>query len=76
LVENVKKQAIADYIKEQAAKAEDDKHKGKLDTAGNSKAKFHKGHIFTREEIGRMTPEEFAKNEAEISKQVAAGQVL
>lgn len=33
------------------------------------------GHTFTAEEIGKMSPAEFAKNEAEIDRQVTAGLV-
>lgn len=76
LVENVKKQAIEDYIKEQAAKQEDEKHKNKLNTSANGKAKFKEDHIFTRDEIGRMSDQEFAKYEEKISQQVAAGLVV
>lgn len=75
LVENVRKQAIEDYIKEQAAKQEDDAHKKKLVTNANSKAKFKDDHIFTRAEIDKMSDREFAKYEDIISKQVAAGLV-
>jgi len=74
LVENVRKQAIEDYIKEQAAKQEDEKHKNKLSTTANtSNKKFNDGHIFSRTEIDKMSNAEFAKYEAEISRQVAAG---
>jgi len=74
LVENVRKKAIEDYIKEQAAKQEDEKHKGKLNTTANTNTgKFKDGHIFTRSEIDKMSDAEFAKNEEEISRQVAAG---
>lgn len=76
LVENVKKQAIEDYIKEQAAKQEDEKHKNKLNTSANGKAKFKEDHIFTREEIGKMSDRDFAKYEDKISQQVAAGLVV
>ena len=75
LVANVRKQAIEDYIKEQAAKQEDDAHKKKLVTNANSKAKFKDDHIFTRAEIEKMSDREFAKYEAKISEQVAAGLV-
>ena len=75
LVANVRKQAIEDYIKEQAAKQEDDAHKKKLVTNTNSKAKFKDDHIFTRAEIAKMSDREFAKYEAKISEQVAAGLV-
>lgn len=75
LVANVRKQAIEDYIKEQAAKQEDDAHKKKLVTNANSKAKFKDDHIFTRAEIDKMSDREFAKYEDIISKQVAAGLV-
>lgn len=76
LVEDVKKQAIEDYIKEQAAKQEDEKHKNKLNTTANTKTKFKDDHIFTRDEIGKMSDKEFAKYEEQISKQVAAGLVV
>lgn len=77
LVENVRKKAIEDYIKEQAAKQEDDKHKKKLSTTANtSNKKFNDGHIFTRKEIDKMSNAEFARYEAEISRQVAAGLVV
>lgn len=75
MVENVKKQAIEDYIKEQAAKQEDEKHKSKLNTSANGKAKFKEDHIFTRAEIAKMSDTEFAKYEEKISQQVAAGLV-
>lgn len=75
LVANVRKQAIEDYIREQAAKQEDDAHKKKLVTNANSKAKFKDDHIFTRAEIAKMSDREFAKYEAKISEQVAAGLV-
>lgn len=74
LVENVKKLAIENYIKEQAAKQEDDNHKGKLNTSATQRGKnFNDGHIFTRAEIDKMSDADFAKYEAEISRQVAAG---
>lgn len=77
LVENVRKQAIEDYIKEQTAKKEDEQHKSKLSTNVNSSSKkFNEGHIFTRAEIGKMKPSEFAKWEAEISRQVAEGLIV
>lgn len=77
LVENVKKQAIEDYIKEQSAKREDNNHKSKLSTTANSaNKKFNDGHIFTRSEIAKMSDAEFAKHESEISRQVAEGLVL
>lgn len=75
LVTNVRKQAIEAYIKEQAAKQEDDAHKKKLETNANSKAKFKDDHIFTRAEIAKMSDREFAKYESKISEQVAAGLV-
>lgn len=75
LVENVKKLAIENYIKEQAAKKEDEGHKSKLTTNANSKAKFKSDHIFTRSEIDKMSDKDFAKYEAIISKQVAEGLV-
>lgn len=75
LVTNVRKQAIENYIKEQAAKQEDDAHKKKLVTNVNSKAKFKDDHIFTRAEIAKMSDREFAKYEGKISEQVAAGLV-
>lgn len=74
LFEDYKSLVIEDYIREQAEKQEDDLHKKKLSTnATNSKVKFNNDHIFTREEIGKMSPDEFAKYDAVISKQVAAG---
>lgn len=73
LFDDYKALVIEDYIKEQAAKQEDDLHKKKLSTNANTKAKFKSDHIFTREEIGKMTTEEFAKYEDIIDKQVAAG---
>lgn len=77
LVENVRKQAIEDYIKEQAATREDNTHKNKLSTTANSGTKkFNDGHIFTRKEIDKMSNAEFAKYEAEISRQVAEGLIV
>ena len=76
LVENVKKKAIEDYIKEQAAQKEDKEHKGRLDTSSSTKAKFKDDHIFTRSEIAKMSEKDFAKLEPIISKQVAAGLVV
>ena len=34
------------------------------------------GHIYTREEIGRMTPEEFSQNEDDIMKQLSQGKII
>lgn len=73
LIENVRKQAVEDYIKEQAVKQEDERHKSKLDISVNGKAKYKDNHIFTREEIGKMSDSEFAKYEEKISQQVAMG---
>lgn len=77
LVENVKKAAIENYIKEQAAKKEDNAHKDKLSTTANTaNKKYNDGHIFTRKEIDKMSMTEFAKYEAEIGRQVAAGLIV
>lgn len=77
LVANVKKQAIEDYVKEQAAKNEDEDHKKRLTNGGSgSKAKYGDGHIFTRQEIGKMSAAEFEKYERVISEQVAKGLVV
>ena len=76
LIEKVRKSAIEDYIKQQAASKEDQTHKNKLSTTANtSTKKYNDGHIFTRSEIDKMGMEEFAKYENEISRQVAAGLV-
>ena len=72
LVATVKKQAIEDYVKEQAAKNEDTDHKKRLGNGGSgSKGSYDDGHIFTRQEIGKMSAAEFAKYEKVISEQVA-----
>ena len=76
LVENVKKQAIENYIKEQAAKKEDTDHKSKLNTTANTKTKFKSDHVFTSAEIGKMSDSEFAKYEEVMGKQIAAGLVV
>ncbi|MCD7740436.1 MAG: hypothetical protein LUH11_03710 [Candidatus Gastranaerophilales bacterium] len=74
LIETVQKQAIENYIKEQAAKKEDETHKNKLSTTANTNNKnFTAEHIFTRNEIAKLSDKEFAKYEAQISAQVAAG---
>ena len=76
LVETVKKRAIEEYIKEQAANTEDKDHKNRLSgVGGNSKNKYGEGHIFTRQEINDMSQAEFSKNERIISEQVAKGLV-
>jgi len=77
LVATVKKQAIEEYIKEQAAQAEDAEHKGKLaNGASGSKNKYGDDHIFTRQELKNMSDKEFAKYERVISEQVAKGLVV
>lgn len=74
LVENVKKKAIEDYIKDQAAKQEDDEHKGKLHTNTSSqKLSFADNHVFTRQEIDKMSVKEFQKFEKQIDAQIAKG---
>lgn len=75
LFEDYKALVIEDYIKEQAARKEDEKHKVKLNTNASGKSKFSTDHIFTSAEIGKMSNEEFAKYENVISQQVAAGLV-
>ena len=76
LVANVKKQAIEEYIKEQAANTEDKNHKNRLNgVGGNSQTRYGEGHIFTRQEIDKMSSAEFAKLERIISEQVAKGLV-
>ncbi len=75
LIANVRKQAVDDYIKKQAAEQEDQNHKSKLEGNSTNSRSFGKEHIFTRKEIDRMDMITFAKNEAAISRQVAAGLV-
>lgn len=76
LVADVQKQAIENYVKEQAAKTEDADHKKRIENGGSgSGGNFGKDHIFTRTEIDKMSDAEFLKHQTEISRQVAAGLV-
>ena len=79
LVENIEKEAISGYQKgrdfEQNLARSNDSAKGKLiaqaQSANNSGAKTDR--IFTRAEIGKMSLEEFQKNEDAIMSQYEQG---
>jgi len=79
LIENIEKDAISGYQRnkdfEQNLARSNDSAKGKLtaqvQTSGSAGAKCDK--IFTRKEIGKMSLEEFQKNEDEIMSQYEQG---
>ena len=78
LVEGLENSAVEKYLKKSAhdksLNDENELAKSKLTAyAQNSSANSKNNRIFTREEIGKMSGEEFAKNEKIIMDQVKQG---
>lgn len=78
LVEGLENSAVDKYLKkttyEKSLNDENTRAKSKLTSyAQNASSDTRLGKVFTREEIGRMSGEEFAKNEKLIMEQVKQG---
>lgn len=78
LVEGLENSAVDKYLKksayEKSLNDENARAKSKLTSyAQNTSSDTKLGKVFTREEIGRMSGEEFAKNEKLIMEQVKQG---